>query len=451
MIFDGRPTRDITVDELRQLVADHVAEDRHLDYKERPYDQRDPNALYELLKDITAFANADGGYLIIGIQEDGARRAMSFVNVENDEAVRRSIIDRCLAHIEPRPRGLDIAAFGVEGNTIVVIHVPEADRKPLCARPNAEHHYFWRRYEDGNKLMSTAEIRECFEGDRVHRELAGLRRELAQHAQEHVVSRESEMEIDEGNLFTLQSNDVFLRHQERQFLSEVGETPYYRLWATPIRVNQLNLRDRRMDMVQLLRSPPKLRGSGWDVTPIGNFRAAAIGLLCGRTDFHHLRLLWNGHLEFWTRADEVDFHWEEFNAKPPYRLLFPYAIIEAAECFVRLTSQMCQIAEYHGQLRFGLGLYHIEGQFLLPGEPDTFSSMRAWGMGAQPHGPQPFDSKHLIVAPIHVQAGDLPDTVGWRLVSQVYYRFGYTDDQIPLFDADHRCVLGQSSTEGGNP
>ena len=441
MILDGKPTRDITVDELRRLVADRVTEDRHLDFKQTAYSQTD-SGTKELIKDVTAFANADGGYIIIGAQEDGDGRVTGFADVPDAENARRSIIDRCLARIDPRPRGLDVAVFGVDGTTILVIHVPESDRKPHCARPDAEHHYFWRRYEDGNKLMSTAEIRECFEGDRVYRELAELRRESVEHAREHIVSRESEMEIDEGNLFALQSEEVFLRHQEQQFLAEVGNTPYYRLWATPFPVNQLNLRDRATELIRVLRSPPKLREGGWDVTPVGDFRQTAIGLVCERTDFRHLRLLWNGHLEFWTRADDTAFHWDESNSRPPYRLLFPYAIIEAAACFVRLAAQIYHIDEYHEQLRCGLGLYGIEGQFLLPGAPDTFGYMMDRSHIGQPYGPQPFGSRRLIVSPVDAQADDLPNAVAWHLVSQLYYRFGYADDQIPLFDAQHQCTLG---------
>lgn len=447
MIFDGKPTRDITSDDLRRLVSEHVAEDRHLDYKEQPYDQRNPNALYELLKDVTAFANADGGYIIIGISEDGEGQAADFVNVENDEAIRRSMIDRCLTHIEPRPRGLDIAAFDVDGNTILVIYVPEADRKPLCARPDAEHQYFWRRYEDGNKLMSTAEIRECFEGDRVHRELAQLRREFAEHSREHIVSRETEMEIDEGNLFTLQSEEAFLRHQEQQFLTAIGDHPYYRLWTTPIPINQIDLRGQRMDLVRLLRNPPSLRRSGWDVTPVGDFQQTAIGLICDRIDFRHLRTLWNGHVEHWTQVDDVSFHWEESNAPPPHRLLFPYAIIEPIECFAHLVREICRLANYHGDIRFGLGLYNIRGQCLLPGNPGTFGYMFARSDVGRPHGLQPFNDQHLIANPVTKHADELPNEVAWHLASQVYYRFGYADDQIPLFDDGHRCTLGDE--QGG--
>lgn len=445
MIFDGRPTRDIVVDELRRLITDHAVEDQHLDYKQEPYSSTDAGAK-ELIKDVTAFANADGGYIIIGVAEDGERRAARFVNVQDAEVVRRSILDRCLAKIDPRPE-LDAGAFQVDGSTMLVVHVPESGRKPHCARPDAEHHYFWRRYEDGVKLMSPAEIRECFEGDTVHRQLAGIHRDIAELHREKVVARETEMPVDEGNLFQLQTPEAFLQHVDRQFLAIIDSRPYYRLWATPMPVNQLDLHGRKADLMGILRTPPKLRDDGWDITPVGDFRQTAAGLVCDRVDFRHLRLLWNGHLEFWTAVDNASFHWDEFNAEPPYRLLFPYAIIESAECFVRLVGGICGTAGYQGEVTFGLGLYNIQGQYLLPGAPETFGYARRRAEIDQPHGPQPFPGQNLLAAPITARADDPARTVTWRLVSSVYYGFGYADDEVPFFDARNHCILASGSGE----
>jgi len=445
MIFDGKPTDEIDVEELRQLLTDHVAEDRYLDYKQAAYPQND-HGTGELTKDVTAFLNADGGYLIIGVREDGQRRAEALVSIEDAEGSRRSIIDRCLARIDPRPVILDIRSIDVDGSTILVIRVPESDRKPHCALPDAEHHYFWRRYEDGNKLMTPAEIRECLEGDRVGRELANLRLELLESRHEQTVAREAEMEINEGNLFQLQTEAPFLQHMEQQFRAATADHPYYRLWATPIPVNQLNLRDRRGQLLPLLQNPPKLRASGWDVTPVGSFRQTAIGLICDRTDFRHLRLIWNGHVESWTRADDEAFHWDQALAgPPPWRFLYPYAIIEPVVSLVLLAKEMSRVAEYTGEIHFGLGLYNIQGQYLPPCAPDSIRYVTARMDVAQPYGPGFFADQNLIVPPITAPAEELPGTVAWQLVSQVYYRFGHADDQIPLFDADHQCTLGRNA------
>jgi len=119
MIFDGKPTSRITEAEITAIVDARVAEDQYVDFKARPYLSGDA-ATHELIKDVAAFANAAGGYLIIGIREDGDGRANAIVSVEAPESVRRSMVDRCLASIEKRIPELDIRLFTVNGSTVVV-------------------------------------------------------------------------------------------------------------------------------------------------------------------------------------------------------------------------------------------------------------------------------------------------------------------------------------------
>jgi len=452
MIFDGKAARDITAEDIRRLVDEHVAEDRHLDYKQAPYPSN-PSGTYELLKDVCAFANADGGYLIVGIREDGQNRADALVNIEDPESVRRSVRDRCLTRTDPRLTP-DISVVEVNGSNVVIVHVTESGRKPVCAQPDAEHHYFWRRYDDGIRIMTMAEIRECIEGDRVARELAALRRELEVFRRERLVAREAEMEIDESNLLQLRTEEGLLQYMDGQFLAEIGDAPYYRLVATPVPpVDAANLRNRQNDLRRLLERPPELRDHGWSLHPVSEAQRTPVGLRCARTDFRHLRLFWNGHVEFWTSAADESFRWDELFRRTRGRVfLFPYAIIEPAAIFPLLTKQICEIAGHTGNVRFKLGLYNIRGRYLPPYAPETFPYLHAASMLDEEGGPQPYDAQHLITAPVTVTASDLPDEVAWRSVSQVYYRFGYTDDQIPLFDDEHHCTLGngQRQTEEGN-
>jgi hypothetical protein len=443
MIFEGKPTSSISVDELRQLVENHTAEDRYLDFKQEPYNQSDLGTR-ELIKDVTAFANADGGYIILGVEEDGQGQASAFSNVEEPEAARQSMIDRCLARIEPRLRELDIGLFDIDGNSVLVVRVPESDRKPHCAKPDAEHHYFWRRYEDGNKLMTTAEIRECFEGDRIEIALAEIRRELQVVRREHVVVRESSQEINEDNLLQLQSDDVFLQHIEERFQSTVVTQPFYRLWACPLPVNRINLRDHRTVLLELLRNPPHLRPHGWDLTPITTIHQTSIGLATEATNFHHLELLWNGYLEFRTSADDDYFHWNQATLRQrTLDDMYPYAIVEPVPNLILLTQEICRIAGYSEQIRFGLGLYNIRGKFLVPGPPESFGYRRHRHLIQAGHTSQAFSDEHLRVPPVIIRADTLPGMVAWQLVREVYYRFGYLDEAVPFFDEQHQYTLGR--------
>lgn len=52
--------------EIGELLIAHKEEDSHLDYKQEPNIDTDKSWL-ELTKDITAFANTEGGYFVFGI------------------------------------------------------------------------------------------------------------------------------------------------------------------------------------------------------------------------------------------------------------------------------------------------------------------------------------------------------------------------------------------------
>jgi hypothetical protein len=39
--------------------------------------------------------------------------------------------------------------------------------------------------------------------------------------------------------------------------------------------------------------------------------------------------------------------------------------------------------------------------------------------------------------------------VAWRLVSEVYYGFGYSEEEIPFFNDLHECTLGTPQPRQG--
>ncbi len=443
MLFDGKPAHLITADEVRRLVTDKTGEGRHVDFKKASYAPHAHGAA-EVIKDVTAFLNTDGGYIIIGVADDGRSHAAGFTSVDNPDGVRRSIMDHCLTKISPRPSNLEIAILDVDGHAVVIVHVPESDSKPHCAIPNAEHHYFWRRYEDGNKLMSPAEMRECMEGDNVHREILELRRELVAMRHERSVAQELSTPVDEAGLLQLRTPEALLKHIEAKLKDAIGNRPYYRVFACPDHPEQVNLQDKVPAARALLNRPPAVRphGGGWDLTPYEDVRVTQTGLMGGQGDGTFLRLLWNGYLEFRIPADDEIFHWGEIrNANPITNMLYPYAVIEPAACFALLARDVCHLAAYTGTVKFGLSLYNIKGMYLLPYGPTSFGYMMARSRLNASYGPKPFPENHIKTPLATARADDLPGSVAWNLVSQVYYAFGYEDKEIPFFSDAHEVVL----------
>jgi predicted HTH transcriptional regulator len=74
MIFDERLLNDISDDDISNLVQEHQQEDQHLEFK-LTIDCKSHDGKFETLCDIVSIANAGGGYLIIGVRDDGKGRA----------------------------------------------------------------------------------------------------------------------------------------------------------------------------------------------------------------------------------------------------------------------------------------------------------------------------------------------------------------------------------------
>ena len=79
MIFDGRYIDEISDDEIRALILNHIAERQHLEFK-ATINHRDDTDRLELLLDIASLANGGGGYMVIGIQDDGTGRAQCYAS-----------------------------------------------------------------------------------------------------------------------------------------------------------------------------------------------------------------------------------------------------------------------------------------------------------------------------------------------------------------------------------
>jgi hypothetical protein len=171
MIFDGKPIDEITDEELDAIVQENIRERQHLEFKVT-VNYRDDVGRLELLHDIGSLANGGGGYVIIGIRDDGQGRAVKFEpSLVGDTArIARSIASLCQNHIRERIDGLGIRERNVKGNPLVVVRVPSSLGIPhMVTFSNRTD--FYRRYQDGKREMTYGEIKDAFVGDEVRKQL----------------------------------------------------------------------------------------------------------------------------------------------------------------------------------------------------------------------------------------------------------------------------------------
>lgn len=107
----------VSESDLAELVTGQVPEGLHLDYKRDTYGSSDSDKR-ELLKDVSAFANANGGHIVIGMDEiEGVASDLCGIRPPNidDESSRLDQIIR--TGIEPRIPGCRVKAVSLSNQS----------------------------------------------------------------------------------------------------------------------------------------------------------------------------------------------------------------------------------------------------------------------------------------------------------------------------------------------
>ena len=175
MIFDNcrRRISEITDAELKDLIGNQE-ENQWIEFKRQDY-PTDPNdsekRRNEICKDVTAMANAEGGYIFIGVQEKSGR-AQDFCTIDKPDSIAQSINDICLQYITPRIQNLEVKQRSFEWNgeeiNLVIIHIPPSGlRRHGFVCKNSTH--FVKRYEDNIRYYPMSELVEAFRGTRERR------------------------------------------------------------------------------------------------------------------------------------------------------------------------------------------------------------------------------------------------------------------------------------------
>ena len=169
----GKPLAEVTEADLQSLVVNEVRERQTLDFKRDVYPRHDEGRR-EMLRDVSAMANAYGGEILLGVGESGEGVATDIVGIGEGEREAQSIISSCLSNLDERIRGL--ASYLVplsNGRHVVIVQVPSSLRAPHMVTHKGLNQ-FWMRHDRQKSPMSTDEIREtCLRTDLPSRAYAG--------------------------------------------------------------------------------------------------------------------------------------------------------------------------------------------------------------------------------------------------------------------------------------
>lgn len=152
----------ITEQDLQALVNQQEPEGKVLDYKVAlTLDQEEAKA--EFRRDVTSFANAGGGDLIIGIKDAKGipSEACGFdLGTLSQEQYQNRLVEVLQSRIKPRVQGVSIRSFQLQnGKWIAIIRIPKSFNPPHQVEVGNKDFQFWFRHASGKQRMDVDEIR----------------------------------------------------------------------------------------------------------------------------------------------------------------------------------------------------------------------------------------------------------------------------------------------------
>lgn len=162
MILDFKSIDSVTEIDIEDLIKHQVPEGKRLDYKqELPRDEAEDKM--EFLKDVSSFANASGGFLVYGIEEENGY-PIKIVPLQNsnpdDEILRLNHI--ILNGIDPRIHGIEIREIKLEKlGYLIIVKIPDSLYSPHMVKFR-NHSRFYSRVSRGRYQLDVQELRDAF-------------------------------------------------------------------------------------------------------------------------------------------------------------------------------------------------------------------------------------------------------------------------------------------------
>lgn len=150
---------EYTKKDIDDLIQNEVEESTYLDYKDGR--ALDPDKIVEITKDISAFANADGGIIVYGVSENKVtHKPENYAPVTNPK-ITKEWLEQKICLVRRKINGVLIFPIRVEGNadgSIYIVKIPRSNNAPHMALDNK----YYKRHNFSSDPMEEYEVRESF-------------------------------------------------------------------------------------------------------------------------------------------------------------------------------------------------------------------------------------------------------------------------------------------------
>ena len=153
---------DVGLSDIEMLRENKALESRFIDFKAEAIGGADKDKR-EFLADVSSFANAAGGDLILGVKtKDGAADEVCGINLADPDKEKQRLINMVRDGLEPRLAVVDIAWLPMSGTTgVMAIRVPRSWSAPHRVTFQKDMHFYVRN-SAGKHPMNVDELRRAF-------------------------------------------------------------------------------------------------------------------------------------------------------------------------------------------------------------------------------------------------------------------------------------------------
>lgn len=139
------------IPDIDAILTGRITEGQKLDFK-RTVDLDDKASKVSIVDDVVAFLNADGGQILIGIDENRKTSTVSLSPVTGDvDSFCLRLQDAIKSNIAAKPSDLTVNAIPVEGGSVVYIDLGRNNNKPYTNTLNSR--YIQRRGRKNEGLL----------------------------------------------------------------------------------------------------------------------------------------------------------------------------------------------------------------------------------------------------------------------------------------------------------
>ncbi len=147
-------------DDILEIINNEVEESIFLDFKSSAALSKSDNSKKEIAKDVSAFANSEGGIIIYGIDEEN-HKAKSISYIDGNEYTKEWLEHVINSNIQRRLSDLRIIPLREQGDiekTIYLVKIPKSKMAPHMSKDKR----YYKRFNFESVMMEEYEVRALF-------------------------------------------------------------------------------------------------------------------------------------------------------------------------------------------------------------------------------------------------------------------------------------------------